>query len=279
MEELITYFSIFDGFEDLSLLKSSDDLLENIKTHILQDFQNRKKSFIFSDDPKLQKDIEKMLHTLSIGDRKRFSLYKNISRFRGMEGFKLLYEKDIIRDEITREKPLKKEPFHRLKKSLRGYRVEDKIRFNKEYHRFWFTFIYPYYGDLEKSEYNRLLQEIRDSLPKFVSGFFEELSNELIIDIFKDEIEAYGGYWTKDLEIDLLIELIDGRVIAGECKWKNHKVSKNILNKLRKITKKADFRVDSFALFSKSGFSKELKSLDSKEVMLYDLDSFKRLLV
>ena len=278
MEELIRYFAVFDGFPDLSLLRNHETLLLNIEKNILSNFQDIKKLFVFSHDKVLQEDIEKTLYRLAIGTRKHYSIYnKDISQTRGKEIYKILFDASIITKEYTREKPLPKH-LGPLKKEFRGYKREDKILFSKEFFHFWYTFIYPHYQDLEKNNYTPILEEISQDLDYFVSGFFEELSNALIVNIYQNTIKEYGGYWDKDVEIDLFVKLTDGTQIAGECKWKNHKVSKNILNKLKKVTDKAGLRANYYALFSKNGFSKELEKREDKQVLLYDLQSFKRLL-
>jgi len=277
IEELIRTFSVFDGFPNLSLLKNHETLMQNIKHHILVHFSDNRELFLFSHDTRLQEDIEKTLHRLAIGTRKQHSIYKNISQSRGREIYKILFDSAVITKEYTREKPLLKH-LGPLKKEFRGYRREDKMLFTKEFYRFWYTFIYPHYASLEKNEYNQALEDIQKHLDYFVSDFFEELSNNLIVALYEDKVLEYGGYWDKDVEIDLFVKLTDGRQIVGECKWKNHKVSKNTLNKLKKVSDKAGLKADYFALFSKNGFSIELKKGVDKQVMLYDLESFKRLL-
>ncbi len=277
MQELISYFAVFDGYHDLSLLRQHESLMENIRHHILESYHDNKKLFHFSDDVTLQSDIEMTLHRLAKGTRKHYSIYKDVSQTRGREIYKILYDLQIIQKESTREKPLLKH-LGPLKKELRRYKREDKIRFSKEYFRFWYTFIYPHINDLEKNEYNQTLTDIAENLDYFISSYFEELSNTLIEDIYHNQVKELGGYWDKNVEIDLLVKLKDGRQITGECKWTNHKISKNILNKLKKVTQKAGIRADYYALFSKNGFSKELEKGEDKQVLLYDLDAFKRLL-
>ncbi len=277
MEELISYFAVFDGYYDLTHLRAHETLLDNIKEHILKDFSRQREFFIFASDTALQKDIETTLHRLAIGTRKHYSIYKDVSQSRGREIYKILYDLGIIEKEESREKPLLRH-LGPLKKEFRGYKREDKIRFSKEYFRFWYTFIYPHYSDLDKNEYNPTLQVIKRDLDYFISSYFEELSNALIENIYHDNILESGGYWDKDVEIDLFVKLNDGRQIVGECKWTNHKISKNILNKLKKVAQKAALRADFYALFSKNGFSKELEKGEDKQVLLYDLKSFKRLL-
>ncbi len=238
--------------------------MQNIEHNILQHYHSQKKHFLFSSNTQLQEDIESTLHRLAIGTRKHYSIYKDVSQARGREIYKILYDTDIITKEYTREKLLLKH-LGPLKKEFRGYKREDKIRFSKEYYRFWYTFIYPHYSDLEKNEYNQTLSEIAENLGYFISSYFEELSNTLLADIYKDEIKESGGYWDKNVEIDLLVKLKDGTQITGECKWTNHKISKNILNKLKKVTQKAQIRADFYALFSKNGFSKELEKREDNK--------------
>jgi len=277
MEELISYFAVFDGFWDLSLLSDHETLMQNIQHHILNNFEENRKLFIFSKDEVLQADVETTLHRLAKGTRKHHSIYKDVSQVRGREIYKILYDKNFILKEYTREKEIVN-PHGPLKKELRRYKREDKIRFSKEFYRFWYTFIYPHYAQLEKNEYNQTRNDISENLDYFISSYFEELSNTLIAHIYEGQVKALGGYWDKNVEIDLLVTLRDGTQITGECKWKNHKVSKNILNKLKKVTEKANIRADYYALFSKNGFSKELEKGEDKQVQLYDLQSFKRLL-
>ncbi len=277
MQELIRYFAVFDGFADLGVLRDYETLLENIEENILLHYHDNKRLFLFSHDNTLQDDIEKTLHRLATGSRKHYSIYKDVSQTRGREIYNILFDSGIITREYTREKPLPKH-LGPLKKEFRGYKREDKILFSKEFYRFWYTFIYPHYADLEKNEYNPLLENIEKNLDYFVSDFFEGLSNALIAHIYHDKTKEMGGYWDKNVEIDLFVKLYDGTQIVGECKWKNHKVSKNILNKLKKVTEKAGLRADYYALFSKNGFSKELEKGEDKQVLLYDLNSFKRLL-
>jgi hypothetical protein len=279
MEELITHFCVFDGYPDLGMLNNHEKLLENIENSILKEYQTLKKMFIFSDDKRLQEDIQTTLHRLAIGTRKHYSIYKDLSKERGREAYIYLFENQIINREISRERPIIRLAHQPLKKELRGYKIEDKIRFEKEFYRFWFTFIYPNQDDLEKSEYNQTLKDIKENIDYFVSGFFEEISNSLIEDIYKNKILESGSYWDRDVEIDLFVKLKNGENILGECKWKNHKVSKNILNKLKKVSIKAGLRADYFALFSKNGFSKELQNLEENNLLLYDLESFKRLIL
>ena len=112
----------------------------------------------------------------------------------------------------------------------------------------------------------------------YVSLGFELLSQSLLLQELSPLGAIHqGSYWDKRHEIDLLLELEDGRVIAGESKWKNRRVCKNILTALQRKCERAHLHVTHFVLFSKSGFSKELERMQDERVWLHDLNAFERL--
>ena len=220
-----------------------------------------------------------MLRKLSLGDRKKYSIYKNgmFSQTKGRTLYKKLYDLNIIKKEFSREKPIKKHPKQLIKKELRGYIIEDKIKFVSNFSRFWFSFISANYKLIENKKYKSVLKKIEEGFEKFVSLTFEDLSNELIKKSYKPQLVETGSYWDKDIEIDILAKSSDKKIIAGESKWKNQKICKNILTKLQKKCIKAGFEPTYYALFSKSGFSKELQKSKNPNLLLYDINSFERL--
>jgi len=272
IKELIEYYAVFDGYKDLDSLTLYETLQENIKENILKKYKKLHPEFIYSDDEETQKDIEKLLFRIAVGNRKIHSIYKNdISQFKGSSLYKTLFLKDIIFKEHSREKM----PHHPLKKEFRRYKIEDKIIFSKGFNRFWFTFIAPYAELIENGKYDEVLKLISDELDKYVSLSFEMLSNNLILKEFN--ITESGSYWDRYIELDILAKTSNGKTIAGEAKWKNQKISKNTLNKLQKKCELAGLKVDYFALFSKSGFSNELYKNHDKNILLYDINAFKGL--
>jgi hypothetical protein len=64
----------------------------------------------------------------------------------------------------------------------------------------------------------------------------------------------------------------------GECKYKNRKVCKSELSKLKQKAKISGIEVNRFALFSKNGFSNELVNSNSKDLLLFELNDFRKLL-
>ena len=245
-----------------------------IQINIIERIDELKPYFIYDENVSFQNDLESILIRLAIGDRKSYTVYKkaNISQVRGRAIYKALFEKKIIKKEKSREKPIREFKGQLIKKSLRKYEIQDKIHFNNNFTRFWFTFIAPHLH--EPLHVDKIMQDIE----QYISLSFEELSNELIIHKYKKEnVVNYGSYWDKSIEVDLLIEIKDGTIIVGESKWKNHKVCKNILKTLQKKCERVKLDASKFVLCSKSGFSKELKTKQSNDIMLFELKDFKEL--
>jgi len=279
MVERIGYFAVFGGFYDVASLHRYENLHENIVHNILKRFSEWQSRFRYTSDDLLQRDLDTLLFRIAVGDRKSHSIYKNdISQPRGKELYKLLYKEKIITKELSREKPLPKIAGHLLKKELRRYQIEDKILFADNFTRFWFTFIVPFYEEISKGDFHSVEAQLAENLDKYISFTFENLSNALIRKVFTSEkvVEA-GSYWDKHIELDLLAKTEAGTLIAGECKWKNQRISKNILNKLQKKCEVAHLNIDYFALFSKSGFSNELQKNRAPNLLLFDLSAFETL--
>ncbi len=276
--DLISWYSVFEGYPNLQDLHGQNDLLQNIESYILEKYETLKENFHFSDDPATQRDIEKLLRRVALGNRKSYSVLKNdISQIKSRDIYTLLFKREIIEKEYSRETPIERRKGQPVKKELRGYVIEDKIRFTKGFYRFWFTFIAPYATLLERNEIEEVMKKIVQELDRYTSLTFEYLSNELIHHHSpKEAIVESGSYWDRQIELDLLAKTDRGAMIAGECKWENEKICKNTLNKLQKKCDTLPFEVDSYLLFSRSGFSNELKKSKDPRIHLYDLSDFER---
>jgi hypothetical protein len=280
IQESIEFYSVFSGYPHLQDLNFDDGLLVSIKKNVLNKLGELHHFFEYDDDPNFQEQLQSVLIRLAIGDRKSYTVYKkeNIPQMKGRMLFKALFEKGIIKKEFSREKPIRAHKGQLIKKSLRKYKVQDKIHFTDNFTRFWFYFIAPHLTH----DINIDMQKIEDILEKhmeeFISLSFEELSNTLIIKREGEEnIQSSGSFWKKNIEIDVLIEKNDGTIIAGESKWKNQRTCKNVLRALENKCTKVDFHVDQYILCSKSGFSKELLNLDAPNVTLLTLQDFEEL--
>ncbi len=87
-----------------------------------------------------------------------------------------------------------------------------------------------------------------------------------------------GSYWDKNSEFDILAKREDNKIILGECKYKNRKICKNELSKLKLKAKESNIDVDIYTLFSKNGFSNELLNSNIHNLLLFELKDFSKLL-
>jgi len=174
----------------------------------------------------------------------------------------------------------------KLEKSLQSlshlddqYTVSEKLLFSTPFVRFWSAFISPIFQGIKDGNYEEFFKLFENRKVEFTSLVFEQLSHDLIKLSIQDEtIVKLGRYWDDNIDIDLLVETKSGKVIAGACKYTNAKVKKSELNSLKQKCKDAKINVDVFMLFSKSGFSSELKSQKGENLKLFTVKSLKSLI-
>jgi len=277
IEDTIEYFSIFGGVEELIEIDISPTLSQSISNNILKNFSQY--SNIIAPSYLSKKPYRDVLIAIAKGDGrvsnilKRSHIYDSITK----DILDELIELEILKEEYSREKPIKQHPKQKLKKHLRGYQIESKIRFVEPFYRFWFGFVEPFILEIEGNIYDNFIQYFELHHNRLMSLVFEQLSNEIIN--YKFETISSGSYWNRDSEFDILAVTTNKKIIIGECKYKNRKICKNELTKLQYKTTQNGINVNYYALFSKNGFSKELMKSRDKNLLLYTLDDFKEYLI
>lgn len=278
MESQIELFSIFGGL-DISL-DTSLSTHELIKEHILANYYKLK----FEIDKKVQKSREahRLLRAIAKGNRKIFSAFNKAGLNNAVGGalLKELEENGVLKMEYSRETPHKKTSKHeKLKRELARYRISHKLLFVCPYVRFWYYFIAPHMRELQEAKFDRFLSDIDKRLPIYTSFVFEELSEILLDYHLRDgAILSNGSYWDASLEIDILTIMDSGDIYVAECKWSNHLVTKKELNLLLQKCEKLGIKPTQVVLFSKRGFSNELKKEAGRDLALYEANDFEVLL-
>jgi len=230
----------------------------------------------------LRPENRRFLKALARSDGKPVNIARRaaLSRARGQGIYHTLAGVGVLYKESSRETPPKLQSNGRRRKEERGYSVQDKVRFTLPFHRFWFTFVEPHARAVEAGDFTPVFKALEEGFDRYVSFTFEELANALIKTRFASEspILEKGGYWDRINEFDLLARTADDKVIVGECKWKSHKICKSQLSKLKAKCARSGLRPHYFALFSRSGFSKELAENRDPNLLCFDLKDFERLL-
>lgn len=169
---------------------------------------------------------------------------------------------------------------HHLTNQTNYVDIAKKMSFHTPFLRFWFAFVSPIFKGIRDGEYKEFHQEFANKKAEFSEFIFEQLSHELLKELFKDnKITQIGRYWDDEGQIDLVAKTSDGKIIAGMCKYTNAKVKKSVLTNLKKECEDIALPVDIFVLFSKNGFTSELKNMKSDTVKLYTAKSLKGLIL
>ena len=268
MQIAVEYFSIFGGL-DLKI-DTSKPLEDLITKHILKDYKYLRNSIsiITTGDPQ----YNAILTGLALGDRRTNSAFKraNVSFNFGIDVVDTLCESGIIKLEKSMQS---------LTNLEEHYVVSEKLLFASPFLRFWFGSISPIFQGIKAGDYDEFFKKFQDNKAKYIDLVFEQLSHEFLKDIFQenDKLERLGRYWDDDISLEIIGKTKSGKMIIGSTKYSNSKVKKSELSKLEKIAESLKIDVDTFVLFSKKGFSNELKSLKSESLKLYTLKSLSAL--
>ncbi len=147
----------------------------------------------------------------------------------------------------------------------------------------WFRFVFRNRPLLEENRTKEVLSKIETSLGELLSKNYEKIAGELLFEAIAAgrtglRFDAYGRWWDKDGEIDLVaVNNADNGILFGEVKWSNKKIGVNIYNELKEKAGTVAWgrkdRKEYFALFSKSGFTPDMLALAKKEkVLLFEKD-------
>jgi len=278
LEQAIELFSVFGGVESSLELDFFDDLESIIRFNFVEHY--RVLNELISPSYMIEEPYRYLLVSLARGDGRLSNIFRKarVGENLGLRLLKELEELEIIEFEKSREAPLKKHPNQKLEKSLRSYRIEAKVRFKQPFHRFWFGFVEPYHKELVRGDAKRFFENFEQHFSRLNSFVFEQLSQELLNTHYKNGLIVNGNYWDVHSEFDIWAEDKSGKTILGECKYTSRHVCKSELSKLRQKALTSELKVDMFALFSKNGFSNELKNSKDKDLLLFELEDFRALL-
>jgi hypothetical protein len=280
LEQAVEYFSILGGIGKNIELDYFDDVFSMVESNFVQNFS--KFQTLVSPSYLLESPYREILIAVARGDGKLYSVLRKakVSEALGEKIVQELVSLNVLKVEVSRESPLRNHPKHKLKKEQRSYRVQDKLRFVQPFMRFWFGFVTYYKKDLALGKGDAFLENFEKHYDRLRSLVYEQLCDALLIQHYAEHnnIVDSGSFWNIHSEFDILALSKDKKVILGECKYKDRKVCKNELTKLKAKALESGINVDVYALFSKSGFSNELLQTQDKDLLLFDLNDLKQLL-
>lgn len=270
METALNYFAVFGGL-DVKL-----DLTKPLRTliirHILNEYETLQETIA-----KLTKNAapyHKILTGIALGDRRLNSAFKraDIEYNEGIEILYALEELNIIETETSMDF---------LTNQFECNEAADKILFKTPFLRFWFAFVSPLYRGIARGVFDESIERFNNYHHEFMGLIFEQLAYEYIKVLFEsDAIEEIGRYWDEQQNsINLLAQTTSGKVVVGLIKYTNAKIKSSELNALEKTCKDLEIIPDFVTLFSKNGFTNELKNQKNQSLKLFTVKSLKQLLM
>ncbi len=264
-EQAVEYFAVFGGMGwKVDMSKSLDEL---IREKVLKNYR-----YIHGDIAKItqsDRTHHALLSGLAMGDSREHSAFKraNVSREDGEASIDFLVENDLLIREKSQAQPVNERE-----------EVSDKLRFTLPFLRFWFSSISPYYKGIRDGDYSEVDKRLENMKQEFSQPIYDELVKEAVKASFvEDKIDKIGSYWDKNNDIDLLAKTKSGKIVTGIFKYSKSKAKKSELNRLKEQCAKVDLEADIFVLFSKNGFSNEMKKEKSANVKLLTLKNLKAL--
>lgn len=268
MEQALEYFIIFGGVK--ISVDTNISLEKQIEEKIL-----RKYKYLRNDITHITKGEQTahaILSALALGDRRTNSAFRktNLSFDKGIDIVDAQCDKNML--------SLEKSRFSLVGKEF-DESISEKLLFTTPFARFWFAFISPIFKGIRDGNFEEFNKRYSQNISGFGQIVFEQLSHELLKKIFtEDRIVNIGRYWDDDISLDLVAKTKSGKVIVGVCKYTNNKIKKTELTKLKQKCEALNLHVDTFVLFSKKGFSSELKSLKGDELKLFTVRNFNQFL-
>lgn len=259
LEAAVDYFAVFGGMGWTVDMRRPLDVLIEEKV-----FKNYR--YIHGDITKLtqsDKTHHALLSGVALGDRREHSAFKRagVSREEGEASIDFLVRQGLLVREHSQAKPVDE-----------SEEVSDKLRFTLPFMRFWFAAVSPCYKGVRDGDYGEVKAQIQNMWSGFSDLIYVELVKEMLkLRFAEDPLVEIGAYWDKQVEIDILGKTASGRIVAGSCKFSKSKAKKSELTRLASNCSQAEIEPDIFVLFSKSGFSSELKKEKGDKVKLFAL--------
>ena len=267
-EDAVEKFAVFGGvgWGEIDTSKPTMELIEQL---VLSDY-----TYIRNDVSELTTGMpmyHSILTGIAMGDAKTHTAFRraNVAKDVGEKAIEELCGTGII----------KLVPSRKIFTSWsEDEKVSDKLYFSSPFMRFWFAFISPLFKGIKEGDYKEIRERFANRESEFINLTFEQLSHEFLTLALKDDpIVEIGSYWDNSVEIDIYAKTKAGKIIAGSCKYTNAKIKKSELTKLQENCQKANIEADIFVIFSKRGFSSELKALKGENLKLFTVKNFKKL--
>jgi len=270
----VEFYSVFGGTPAYVVeIDREKTLLQNIADKVLKRDSSlyRDVEFLLREELKEPRYYFSVLYSIAKGNTRIGEIMNDTGLKKGIVAKYLSVLSDL--QLVKREVPVTESPL----KSRKGiYTLQDN------FFRFWFRYVYPHKEEVESNRQSELIQEIKNTLPQYVSKTFEEVCTEALMELEKKgEIfhpTRTGKWWHKGEEIDLVaINGRTGQIFFAECKWGEKVDAEEILRELKRkshlLKWKNEKREENYAIFARSFRRK----IGGKNISCFDLGDLEKI--
>ena len=273
-EDFLYYYATLGGTPAYLLqFEKRSNYFANVENHILrkESYLWAEPEFILREELREPRHYFAILRAMSMGKTRAGEIINETGLEKNVVGkyLSILTDLRIVRREV----PITEKSSEKSKKGM--YVIDDN------FFRFWFSFVFPNRSFLEEGETAYVIEhKIKPRIDLFASHAFEEVCRSFVKKGLPNGLKfpSVGRWWTKQTEIDIVALSDDGRdVLFGEAKWSTRKVGVDVLVDLKKKARLFEWgdagRQEWYALFSRKGFTEDLRALAEQEgVFLASID-------
>ncbi len=275
-ENQVIAYGILGGIPQyLSYFDDSKDIYDNVKLKILD-----KSSYLY-EEPKLllRQELREpaiynsIIEAIATGNSK----LNEISTKVGIDTDKCAKYLSVLIDLKIVERITPLDLKEKSRKSI--YKLKDN------FFRFWYRFVFTNKMLIEQGMFDEVIE---NKIKPFMNHFLGEVYEEICMDYLKIlnkrkklpfTFERIGKWWgnnpyrKREEEIDIVAYDRDN-IIFSECKWQNQKVDMRVLNDLIEKGMMFEWKNKYYVLFSKSGFTDDLKNFAKHQDRIILIESF-----
>ena len=231
-EQRVEVYAITGGIPAyLELFDDTHDVIHNLREHFITPTNVMLNDAVFL----LREQVDEPRNYIALLEAIANGAHKiaDIAKLAGLERSNANKYLTVLRElgYIERIVPV---TVQRPERSRRGRYV-----FTDAYLRFYFRFLRPYLGDIERGRLNRAINLLDDHLTDFIGTHtYEELCREWLNEkADRGELpyvlDRVGSHWSKEAQIDVVgINWRTKQVLFGECKWGRQPVDRKVIDKL-----------------------------------------------
>ncbi len=248
------------------------DLWENVREKILTPgaFLFREVDFLLKEELREPRNYLAILRAISQRKRKFGEIINDTGLAKNVlhKYLHVLEDLQLVQLEV----PVTEKAPQQSKRSLYG--LQDPFI------AFWFECGYPYTSDLELGETRPALRHVQRMLPHLLGRAYERIAREMVRQGqgLPFPLHRVGRWWDNQSEIDVVgLNEEQNAILFGEVKWSAKPIGTNIFQGLKEKASRVPWgktgRREVFALFSRKGFTPEMRRVARREsILLFERD-------